>query len=153
MKKAVALSSGESGNTTPTAKLVCTALPAPGKPARDASSSRNRSPHSPRICSQHPFSTGLWKIPVHGLCSAWVLREGEHLQGVFGLGFARVTVCFHGMGHHSLFEWDRASPLTLLWSSPPFFHDCGSSCTSRAGWVLAPLHLEPRIADLSNRSE
>lgn len=49
-------------------------------------------PHSLRVCyqlsAQHPFSSSLWKLPVPGLCFAWVLRRGSSSKGVFVLGFA-----------------------------------------------------------------
>lgn len=49
-------------------------------------------PHSPRVCCQlsalHPFSPGVWKLPVHGLCFTPVLRRESSSKGVFALGSA-----------------------------------------------------------------
>lgn len=98
--KAVAWSSRGLGSSTPTAQLACTALPALGKPGRIPHPPFPRTqvaagikvPHSPRVCcqlsAQHPFSSSLWKLPVHGLCFACVLRRGSSSKGVFVLGFA-----------------------------------------------------------------
>jgi len=95
MRKAVASSSRGSGSTTPTAQLAWAALPAPGKPARlprppgpgMRAAAGIEVPHSPRIyhqlSAQHPFSSGSWKVPDHGLHLDWVRRRGSMSKGVF----------------------------------------------------------------------